>query len=336
MSKLEVADESADGDGASVMQDIYREVLERGPLPRAGLSALVGTPAGDTDEAIEHLLALHLLHLQEGAPDTLVARSPDVAKARTFRPLRRSLQETQDHIASAALHLAELQVVYEEANADQGGKFIDLLSEPEDVNTMLEEDAAVCRTDLLTAQPGGPRPAEILGQAIDRDLEMLARGVRMRTLYQHSARYSQATEAYAERIAQIGGEVRTRSMRFPRLIVFDRKTAYISAKGGAGALRIRQPALVDFFVETFEIGWRAAIPITSAYETRRQKVIASDMQRSVAQLLLHEDKDAAIARQLGISERSCRQHIAKLMNQLGARNRTHLGYLIATEMRGTV
>lgn len=352
-SKQEVTDGSTDPDVTPAMRDVYREALRRGASTREELVRCVapeGAIAHDTDksaktsstydteeagEAVERLVSLHLLQPADDRPDAFVGRSPHVAEARTLRPLRRLLQETQDRIAVATLELANFQEVYETSSAEHPRSSELLLLAPEDVNTMLDEGAAECRTDLLTAQPGGPRPVKVLDEALHRDLEMLDRGVRMRTIYQHSARYNQPTEAYAERLTQAGGEVRTLNTLFPRLIIFDRHTAFVPALGGSGALRIRQPALVEFLAATFETAWRAAQPFASAYETRRQRVIASDMQRSVARLLLQEDKDASIARHLGISERSCRQHIAKLMTQLGARNRTHLGYLIATEMQTT-
>ncbi|MFI1159282.1 hypothetical protein [Streptomyces sioyaensis] len=73
---------------------------------------------------------------------------------------------------------------------------------------MLTEPAASCTTEMLTSQPGGGRPTPVLEEAIVRDEEMLRRGVKIRTLYQHTARYNQPTVAYVGRVAQLGAEVR--------------------------------------------------------------------------------------------------------------------------------
>ncbi|MFF9143605.1 LuxR C-terminal-related transcriptional regulator [Streptomyces sp. NPDC014861] len=322
-----------------VMRAVYRAALRRDGATR---DELVGCVLGhdedrwterDASEAVDRLLSLHLLQPSDERPGQLLGRPPEVAEARALHPLRHALREMEDRLAGSVLELAGLKDVYEGATGAHAANGDLLLLSAEDVNAMLDEGAAACRTDLLTAQPGGARPVNILSEAVDRDMEMLERGVRMRTIYQHSARYSQATEGYVERIAEAGGEVRTLNTLFPRVIVFDQRVAFVPLVDGSGALRVRQPDLVAFLVSTFETAWRAAQPFASAYETRRRRVIASDMQRSIARLLMEEDKDAAIARHLGISERSCRQHISKLMTQLGARNRTHLGYLIATEMR---
>ncbi|MFF8987695.1 LuxR C-terminal-related transcriptional regulator [Streptomyces globisporus] len=49
------------------------------------------------------------------------------------------------------------------------------------------------------------------------------------------------------------------------------------------------------------------------------------MQRSIAHLLAEGHVDDVLARKTGISVRTCRTHIAKLMQALGATSRTHLG-----------
>lgn len=315
------------------MQRMYEAALRQNAATPHELGGVLGLPPAAADTAFERLRALNLLQPAEGRPGAYDWCTPQVAEARTLGPLRHQLQEVQDHIDAATVEFAALREVYDAAAADeQGGDPDFLLLDAADVNVMLDKAATDCESDLLTAQPGGPRPVEVLNEALARDSELLARGVRMRTIYQHSARFSPATESYAERLNQAGAEIRTLNTLFPRLIVFDHRTAFIQAGDGSAALLVRHPEVVAFMVSTFEAAWRTAIPFASAYESRRQKLIVSDMQRAIARLLLREDKDAAIARHLGISERTCRQHIAKLMAQLGARNRTHLGFLLATEM----
>ena len=60
-----------------------------------------------------------------------------------------------------------------------------------------------------------------------RDIEMLERGVKMRTLYQHSARRSSVTHKYVAAVTSRGAEVRTLDEFFNRMIVIDRRVAVI-------------------------------------------------------------------------------------------------------------
>ncbi|RLV10346.1 hypothetical protein CTZ27_03810 [Streptomyces griseocarneus] len=316
------------------MLRMYDQIARRDGDSPEGPCAAPGLPSADA-AARDRLLALGLLR-HDDHHGTYRVQAPHVAEAATLALLRSRLRTVQESIDNATTGFGALRDLYH-ASTDRGqvGDGSLLLLEGPDVNTMLQEAAAECSSDLMTAQPGGPRPAPVLDEARDRDTGMLARGVRMRTLYQHSARFSPHTETYSRDLIDAGAEIRTLNVLFPRLLIFDRRTAFIPAGTGSSALLVRQPDIVAFLTATFETAWRCATPFASAYETRRDKLIVSDIQRSIARLLLREDKDAAIARCLGISERTCRNHIAKMMAQLGARNRTHLGYLLATKMHAT-
>lgn len=314
------------------LRRVYEEALRQGRVSYGELCTSVGLPESVVKEAFKRLRELDILQPSAEEPGFYACRPPDVAEALALGPLRRELQDTEELLSRSSAAFAILREVYE--TAGRGACEEDdvvLVVDAADVNAMLDKAAAECRTDLITAQPGGPRPVEVLAQAQLRDLAMLERGVQMRTIYQHSARFASATEAYAERLIQSGAEFRTLNTLFPRLIIFDHRVAFVPTRDGSNALCLRQPDLVGFLKSTFETAWQAAMPFASAYETRRQKYVISDTQQAITRLLLLEDKDAAIARRLGISERACRQHIAKLMAQFGARNRTHLGYLLATE-----
>ncbi|WP_250404492.1 LuxR C-terminal-related transcriptional regulator [Streptomyces cellostaticus] len=314
------------------MQRLYVEALRQGARTREELTGAVDLPPSVTAQAFERLLALGVLEPRNDRSDVYDQRLLNVAEARAVAPLRKALHDVERRMDTVTEEFGALREAHEAAGEEhRPDRMFEV--DARDINPMLEETAKECRTEVLTAQPGGPRPVDVLSQAQDRDIAMLERGVAMRTIYQHSARFSPATEAYAARLGEAGAEVRTLDILFPRLIVFDRRVAFIPASG-AGALCIRHAGVVSFLVSVFEMAWQAASPFASAYESRREGFVVSDVQQAISRLLLVEEKDAAIARRLGISERSCRQHVSKLMAQLGARNRTHLGFLLARESNG--
>ncbi|MET9356590.1 helix-turn-helix transcriptional regulator [Streptomyces sp. NPDC006617] len=314
------------------LQTLYIRTLRQGAGTREDLTRDVDLPPSAAAPAFERLLALGLLEPRQDSPGTYEQRLLDVAEARATAPLHEALHEAQQRIDTVVQEFAALREAQESAREITNRPDVTLRIDASDIDPLLEETAKECRAEVLTAQPGGPRPVDILGQAQERDTSMLDRGVSMRTIYQHSARFSPATEAYASRLSEVGAEIRTLDILFPRLIVFDRRIAFIPVHEGSGALRIRHQGVVSFLVSVFEMAWQAASPFASAYESRREGFVVSDTQRAISRLLLVEEKDAAIARRLGISERSCRQHVAKLMVQLGARNRTHLGFLLASAL----
>ncbi|MGW2226645.1 LuxR C-terminal-related transcriptional regulator [Streptomyces formicae] len=182
--------------------------------------------------------------------------------------------------------------------------------------------------EMLVIQPGGVRPAEELAKSLDDARDALARGGRLRTLYQHTTRHSLPVLAYYE---QLDGdaEIRTLDEVTERLFVFDRTVAFIPAnKRRDIALEIRHPALVGYFVTTFERFWRLATPMWPEAAPQPAENGFSIRQRAIAGLLVEGLTDAEIATRLGMNIRTARVHIAKLAATLGSGSRTQLGYLI--------
>ncbi|MEU7428729.1 LuxR C-terminal-related transcriptional regulator [Streptomyces sp. NPDC040750] len=317
---------------------VYQHVLTHDGAPLADVLQVPGVEEQSATTALDRLRSFGLLRTTGKNPETITAVSPATAESDALDLLRQSLGRTMQELSLTCAQLDELRAIGRALPGSSGDGCcgVTVLTDPAVINRRLDEASSACQFEVLTAQPGGPRPVAVLEQAFPRDSAMLARGVRMRTIYQHSARFSESTQAHAERLTEAGAEIRTLDELFQRLLIFDRRTAFIpGGPDSDGAILIDLPSIVAFLVGGFEIAWRSALPLTSAYATRAEGTVISDIQRSVAALLLTEDKDATIARRLGISERTCRSHVSKIMQRLGARNRTHLGYLLALEKGGS-
>jgi hypothetical protein len=183
-----------------------------------------------------------------------------------------------------------------------------------------------CRGELLTAQPHGRRPANTLAVAEDRDVRALARGVRMRTLYQHSARHSPATREYVADITGHGAEVRTLDEFFRRLIVVDRQVAIIPASDNHHvAVAIYDKSLIAYLVDIFERAWERAQPFNVSGNAA-EKHIADDVRAMTIRLLVEGHSDPASAKRLGVSTRTYAGYIAALKDEYGVQTRFQLGY----------
>lgn len=207
---------------------------------------------------------------------------------------------------------------------------ITVLEGPNRINAALNVATAECRTEMLTVQPGGGRPEDALSQALERDRPLIDRGVRMRTLYQHTVRHSQGTMAYVDRMASGKVEIRTLEELIERLIICDNTVAFIPATDDRQvALELRHPGLVTYLVKVFEQLWRRATPLTEQVSYEPTPAGITGVQRTIANLLVEGYVDEAIARRLGMNVRTCRAHIARLAATLGSGSRAQLGYLIA-------
>lgn len=196
------------------------------------------------------------------------------------------------------------------------------------IQAAMDEATQACTTEVLTVQPGGIRREAELSEGLHRALALRGRGVRMRDLYTHVARHGQGLLTYLELMGD-AVEARTLDEVIDRLILFDRTVAFIPANTDRTmALELRHPALIEYLVTMFERLWRLAIPLTAPLPDTGIEGI-SHREQSIAALLAEGHQDAVIAERLGISVRTCRAHIARLSETLGAASRTQLGVRIA-------
>jgi DNA-binding CsgD family transcriptional regulator len=166
-------------------------------------------------------------------------------------------------------------------------------------------------------------------EALGRDEQLLSRGVSMRTLYHHTARFNTPSQAYVEAASRLGGQYRTCHELFGRLIVFDRELAFVPASDFSwGAVAIRQEWLVAYLCEIFEQAWAHGRPFTAATDEGLERV-AQELDRTIVELLAAGLKDETIARRLGLSLRTARRHIADIMQQLSAESRFQGGVAAA-------
>ncbi|KAA6218405.1 helix-turn-helix transcriptional regulator [Streptomyces filamentosus] len=274
------------------------------------------------------LIDLALLHPDPDDADWLRPAPPTAVLAQLLLPLE---QEIQDRRRQAVELSAAFEPFMEITAQDPPTTHaITVLEGYSRIDASLSRATADCSQELLTLQPGGGRSPGILSQALTRVRPLLDRGVRVRTLYQHTARHSQGIQAYLEQAGPGGMEIRTLEQLIDRLIIIDRKVAYIPAGHDSQvALQLRHPGLVSYLTSVFEQFWHSALPLGEHLPTDRTPEGVTGVQRSIAQLLVEGHVDEAIARRLGMSVRTCRGHIARLATTLGSNSRTQLGFLIA-------
>jgi sugar-specific transcriptional regulator TrmB len=201
----------------------------------------------------------------------------------------------------------------------------------DNINNFLHAAVNDSRLELLTAQPHGRRPATTLAVAENRDVRALKRGVKMRTLYQHSARHSPATREYVADIIAHGAQVRTLDEFFRRLIVIDRQVAVVPASDNHHvAIAIRDRSLVAYLVDIFERAWERAQPF-NVTGSQVERNIAADVRAMTIRLLVEGHSDPTSAKRLGVSTRTYAGYIAALKEEYGVQTRFQLGYAMSAE-----
>lgn len=316
------------------LQSVYKHALDHGVgqgFLRAEVGPAVGLPDALAAAAVEKLIAMGLLRGHSRGRLCAVAPGGAVDEVvipieREIRARRALVEDTRASIMSFLPLFEAAQVAYENKNR------FEVLNDLSKVRIAIADLTARARSEILTAQPGGAREEGILAEAAPRDRAALERGVKMRVLYQHTARFGLGTGEYVDRITHLGAEVRTLDDHFSRLLVFDDEAAVISVPDDPlAATIVREANVVAFIKETYERLWLAAEPFSMAF--RAGSEITDDIRQAIVRLLMEGMTDASIALRLGMSVRTCRRHIADVMVELGAQSRFQAGYLWAMRAR---
>ncbi|MFB7088380.1 LuxR C-terminal-related transcriptional regulator [Streptomyces sp. NPDC056296] len=273
------------------------------------------------------------LGLLRRTPDNrLVAIPPGLAASGLVRPMEAVIDRQQHALDAVHASIYRAEQVYRDSYRDDGVQAARVISGADIISTTLASAVESCREELLTAQPGGGRPQELLAKALASDLPALRRGVRQRTIYQHTVRTHSPTLSYVDQISAAGAEVRTLDEVFDRIIVCDQRIAFVPDPGeqrSQTALAVEHPGLIRYLVAMFEHAWERATPLRYSPGAHRPPLLADETRRSVLQLMVNGYTDEAIAGRLGMSVRTVATHVRKASEIFNSRSRAQLAYLIA-------
>ncbi len=308
---------------------VYRYVLAQGTVRVEDVARDVplGDPgsvaAGIADSAgmLARLRAAGLINRTSGVDGEYTAVDPRVA----LRALTDRTAAQVDRVRAAIPDLADL--FEHTADATGSGAGVHVIDDPALIGawyTRLEHEVtgefmAFDRPPYVLA---GENPVEPL---------VLERGVLWRAVY--AAEVLDRPGAWAEmRYAAAAGEQARIARTLPtKLAIADRRTALVSSNLDAQrptAVVVEGGPLVDLLCAAFEAVWAESveIPATDSLDGAAPPERGPGRDdRALLALLGSGAKDEAIARELGLSERTLRRRSADLLRRLGAANRFQAG-----------
>jgi DNA-binding CsgD family transcriptional regulator len=315
---------------------LYQWALTKGQLSTNELELAASELALDATALARAMAALtshRLLHSEEGTGRRL-PMSPEAATAALLGQAEEDVRDAEDRLRRRRERidrlrgeLTALSPLYLEAR--RGGtmsRSLDVLTDLHTVRDVITDVVAHSHYEVVACHPGGSRPEPALGDSVPRDLKLLARGVRIRSIYQHPARFHQPTVDYITKLTAAGSLVRTADQLAGQMLIVDGELAFVPHHGYQwGALVVREPSLVALLQSTFEQTWERAMPFRLDSTTTR--AVSKQTKRTIAVLLARGLKDEVIAKRLGLSVRTCRRHISEFMEQIGASSRFQAGVL---------
>ncbi|MFF5447389.1 DUF6879 family protein [Streptomyces sp. NPDC012888] len=304
---------------------VYRLVLKRPNTAVSEVVAELARPEAEVVQDLEELTRLSLLAATWRTDGLLRVVNPQAAldsllahQQAEIAQRHRALAESQAAASALLQHFAELHP----AQPAQAERFEGV----EAVRAKLAVLNAGIRRESVSFQPGGPVPAAQFKASEPLTEDLIARGVRIRTIYQDSIRNDAATLEHARWLTERGGQVRTAPALPMRLVIADRESALLPidpADSARGAVLLREPGAVAAFCALFEAVWETATPFGEP--ARRSLDDPGSQPRELLRLLAQGYTDEAAARRLGISLRSERRLISELMEKLDAQSRFQLG-----------
>ncbi|WP_153538827.1 hypothetical protein [Streptomyces sp. RB17] len=210
------------------------------------------------------------------------------------------------------------------------------LSPASSINAYIEELASSATVEIASAQPGWTRTPDALEQALTKTESCLAKGVRVRTIYQHAARFNEPMKEYVRRATELGGEFRTvADSHFDRMVLVDRRVAVIStANDHVTATAIADPGVVGFLVDLYERAWSHGKSFNLTGPRAASTEVVPEIRTRIKELLMAGHSGAYIARRVGLRKRAYDNHVAAIKVELGASNLVQLGVLLAREQQG--
>ncbi|GAA0742094.1 helix-turn-helix transcriptional regulator [Dactylosporangium roseum] len=306
---------------------LYRRVLEMDLLDAAALEQEFG-PDG-AQWVLDKLAEAHLVRPVPDADGMTVLR-PDVAASAMIDPLETTIRNAQWRIKCISGQFDQLMAVYRSTveRRNQLNGVLDTITDPDAANVLVTEHIAAARKEVLVMCGTDPKVKHRFTPILPADAAPAHAGVRLCVLHQHAARYHQAVQDHAAVITGAGGQVRTIEKLWNHTCVIDQEMVFIYDH--TGVVSVSQPVVAAAVAALFEQSWSMAKPFDGRTVSRSEgRELSGDVQRAILYFLAEGLRDERIARQIGVSVRTCRRHIAEVLEQLGATSRFQAGYLAA-------
>ncbi len=303
-------------------------------MPGAGVTTLaeyLGIAEADVRRGLDVLSELALVRPsgeRQGRPDAV---SPDIGLGILLHRRQAQLATAQQQLEESRAAAARLIAEFSERRPDSTGFTGEQLTGMAAIMDRLAELRRSARTEVLTFCPSETQPEEEFEAIRPFHQELLERGVRLRTVFLDSVRNSAPCVAYAQWLTGLGGQVRTVPSLPTRMVVIDATTALLPVSGeGSEESEARSVVLTGQGVLTalealFDRIWDTGQPLGGS--SCRNSLGLTAQEAATIGLLAEGRTDEAIAKRLGVSQRTARRIATGLMERLGARSRFEAGVL---------
>ncbi|MEV6394012.1 helix-turn-helix transcriptional regulator [Streptomyces sp. NPDC051907] len=310
---------------------VYRHFLRNPETSAEDIHLLLHAPREEVEKALAHLAELSLLRTGERGT---TASDPEDAVGRLADLRLRELHE-QLRLVTQSRHLVTELRAEQEARplAAQGVERMEILAQ---IRDRIDDLAFFAREEILSVEPYTALTPENIAHARPLDMRCLRRGIRIRSVVLKEALEHPPTVSYLRELTAQGATIRVAGSLSERILVYDRQTALVPvdpADTSRGALVTQQAGLVSNILALFEKIWDHATDLSALIapaDADAQPLSANGLtaiEQQVLEEMCRVAKDETGARNLDISVRTYRRHVADLLRVLDASSRPHAALL---------
>ncbi|WP_079170954.1 MULTISPECIES: helix-turn-helix transcriptional regulator [unclassified Streptomyces] len=311
-------------------EEAYRHFLRNPGTPADDIHLLLHTTQEGARRCLGRLQELGLVH-RAGEDGLVFPADPDVALTRLMDARMQELHQELMRVTRSRHVVDGLRA--EQASRSYAQPGIEQLESLAAVRNRIDDLAFFARDEILAVEPYRKLSSENIARSRPLDLRCLHRGVRIRNVVVPAVLDDPPTTDYLRELIAHGAEIRVSEDTSERLLVYDRTTALVplDPKDTArGALLAHRSGLVVHIIALFEKIWDASEDLERVVKERSAEAggaALTEMERRVLVSMCTVSKDEAGARELGVSVRTYRRHVAELLHALGAGNRAHAALL---------
>lgn len=295
----------------------------------------LGMSREETRAATDALAALGLFSPWEATPSGYLAVDPGAACARLLATQDEQIEGYRKHLASTSQALRHLVADFLGLEAVRRESVsIEVLNTREQLDAALNNLTLLVRRETYALHPAPVPPQDSFTRSLKRMETLLARGVRSRTIYLERFASIPYVAEYFKASAELGAEIRLLPHLPLRMLIYDDTTAMLPidpVDSFAGALLIKDPALVTSLSAFFEHCWIDATPLhaVSTGPEGATVFVCTPQQATALRMMASGLKDEVIARRLGISPRTLSRLVAEVMERLEVGSRFEAGVKLA-------
>ncbi len=309
---------------AEAEEAAYRALLRHADLSSSELADEAELSPASARSAADALTAAGLAVRHEGKPARYAPVDPRAGLPALIRARQSELERTSAAIGTFAAEYVERLLKTEP------GRLVEVLDGPTTITERLDALMRAAEHEVLAFEEppyvSDPRHSE---NEIEESL--LSRGVRVRAIYSSSVFEAPGRVEAIRHLTALGEESRVTAKVPLKMMLIDRRVAVVPMTAREETTRttavlVWPSRLCDALIDLFELTWRLSSPFFSA-PAADEPVEREDAE--MLRLLAAGLKDEAVARHLGLSERTVRRRIADLVGELGAASRFQAGVLAA-------